>query len=273
MFGIGNEINASTLAGLAWQPEAAPLRDGLATAADRTSVADGVSRMLAAADRAGAGLGRETGGRELVASEDSVTAGGVRDAYDLQLYRNPDGTYVLELDMSIDFNFVDGEDGLNWTADEKQQFIEDYKHVVLESWDGHTITTDDGQEVELSINLDINEQRSGLFGGMLERLDGQENWSVDIIRIEEGGFSQSYVIPSQNKGVFDSEDVRPVNKGASDPQVGAAHEFGHMIGLPDEYNGSAGPEAAKDTDSLMHTGMDVRERHLDLLETWIEDLN
>ena len=43
-----------------------------------------------------------------------------------------------------------------------------------------------------------------------------------------------------------------------------------MIGLPDEYNGRAGPEAAKDTDSIMHTGADVRERHLDLLESWAE---
>ena len=269
MLGIGNDLNASTLSGLGWQPEALPVRDGLASATDRTSVAGGVSRMLAAVPHFDAGTpGGPALERELVASEDSVTAGGVRDAYDLQLYRNADGTYTLELDMAIDFNFVDGENGLDWTPEEKQQFIEDYERVVLESWDGHTITTDDGQEVELSINLDINEKRDGFAGGFLERLDGQENWSVDILRIEEGGFSQSYVVPSRNTGVFDSEDVNPVHKGASDPQVGAAHEFGHMIGLPDEYNG--GPNI-DDTDSLMHTGMDVRERHLDLLETWVED--
>lgn len=265
MLGIGNDLNASTLAGLAPQQEVAAVRDSLASATDRTSVADGVARMLSAAGQAASVPGRDAGERTLLASEDSVTAGGVRDAYDLQLYREADGSLTLDMDMAIDFNFLDGERGLDWNAQDKQGFIEDFERVVLESWDGHTITTDDGQEVKLSIDLDINEL--GTAGA------GEGNWTVDIIRIEEGGFSQSYVIPSQNTGVFDSEDVNPVNKGASDPQVGAAHEFGHMIGLPDEYNGRAGPEAANDTDSLMHTGMDVRERHMDLFESWVEALN
>lgn len=37
--------------------------------------------------------------RTLVASEDSVQAGGVRDAYDMQLYQETDGSYTLELNM------------------------------------------------------------------------------------------------------------------------------------------------------------------------------
>src|SRR5690606_13076526 len=91
MLGIGNDLNASTLSSLAWQPDAAPVRDGLATAADRTSVAGGVARMLEAANQAAAVPGRDGGERTLLASEDSVTAGGVRDAYDLQLFREADG--------------------------------------------------------------------------------------------------------------------------------------------------------------------------------------
>ncbi|WP_242111767.1 hypothetical protein [Luteimonas aquatica] len=242
-------------------------------AAARAPVADGVSRMLAAvpAKRPDDGGGAPSGERELVASEDSVTAGGVRDAYDMQLYREADGTYTLELDMKIEFNFQEGPDGQTWTEQDKQQFIADYKQAIENAWSGHTITTDDGQQVTLDVNLDVGEAPGGFFGGLKDAVDGSENWNIDVVKIDEGGFNQSYVVPSQNTGRFDSEDVNPVNKGASDPQVGAAHEFGHMIGLPDEYNGNGGPDAAKDTDSIMHTGMDVRERHLDILETWVED--
>ena len=42
------------------------------------------------------------------------------------------------------------------------------------------------------------------------------------LEINDGEFNQSYVIPSQNTGVFDSGDVKPVEKGATDPQYAAA---------------------------------------------------
>ena len=253
-----------------WSPPT-DLPATLPTAAERAPVADAVARMLGAVP--GASGPTASGERELVASEDSVTAGGVRDAYDMQLYREPDGTYTLELDMKVEFDFTDGPDGQTWTAQEKQQFIDDYRSAVESSWSGHAITSDTGQQVTLDVNLDVVEKPDGFFGGVRDLVDGSENWSIEVVKIDAGGFSQSYVVPSQNTGRFDSEDVNPVNKGASDPQVGAAHEFGHMIGLPDEYNGNGGPDAQRDTDSVMHTGMDVRERHMDIVETWVNANN
>lgn len=247
-----------------WSPPAqAPA--ALPTAADRAPVADGVARMLRAVPDTGPSSPITPGERELVASEDSVTAGGVRDAYGMELYREADGTYTLELDMKIAFDFTKGPDGQTWTPQEKQAFIDDYKSAIEQTWSGHVISSDTGQRVTLDVNLDVVE-------GTQDAVDG-ENWSIEVVKIDAGGFNQSYVVPSQNTGRFDSEDVNPVDKGASDPQVGAAHEFGHMIGLPDEYNGNGGPDAQNDTDSVMHTGMDVRDRHLDIVENWVNANN
>lgn len=249
------------------QPLAYAQAEPPATGSLRAPVADGVARMLTAArpipDDGGGG-----GGRERVASEDSVTAGSHRDAYDLQLYREPDGSYTLELEMKIEFNFKDGENGLTWTPEEKQKFIEDYKQAIEDAWSGRTITTDDGQQVTLDVNLDVSEQPGGFWGGIKDAVDPSENWNIEVVKADK--FTQSSVTVGANTGNFDSLDVNPVPKGASDDQVGAAHEFGHMIGLPDEYNGNGGEDAAKDTDSVMNAGMDVRERHLDAMESWAE---
>lgn len=231
-------------------------------AAARAPVSAGVARMLEAANDPVAAAAPPPE-RTLVASEDSVQAGGVRDAYDLRMYREPDGSHTLELDMKVGMSFVEGPQGQQWTAAAQEQFKRDFADVVEGAWSGHAFSSDSGQQVTLEVNLDIVDSAA----------DDGANWNVEVVKINDGEFNQSYVIPSRNTGVFDSGDVQPVEKGATDPQYAAAHEFGHMIGLPDEYNGRGGPEAQKDTDSIMHTGMDVRDRHMDLVESWVNANN
>ena len=256
---VDSSASASATQSLQPQYDTTP---SLPTAADRAPVSGGVGRMLDAANENAQSTAVPTE-RTLVTSEDSVQAGGVRDAYDMQLYQETDGSYTLELNMKVGMDFVEGPQGQQWTPDAQEQFKQDFAKVIEGSWSGHQFTSDTGQQITLDVNLDIVDSAT----------DSTANWNVDIVKINDGEFNQSYVIPSQNTGVFDSGDVKPVEKGATDPQYAAAHEFGHMIGLPDEYNGRGGPEAQKDTDSIMHTGMDVRERHLDIVEGWVNANN
>ena len=254
------DSSASAYATQATQPLYSP--PTVSDAAQRAPVSAGVARMLDAANDPAGGAAPPSE-RTLVASEDSVQAGGVRDAYDMRMYQETDGSFTLEMNMKVGMSFVEGPKGQQWTAADQEQFKRDFASVVEGSWSGHTFTSDTGQQVTLDVNLDIVDSAA----------DDGANWNVEIVKINDGEFNQSYVIPSQNTGVFDSGDVKPVEKGATDPQYAAAHEFGHMIGLPDEYNGRGGPEAQKDTDSIMHTGMDVRDRHLDIVESWVNANN
>jgi len=216
------------------------------------------------------GIGDEGGGsapqadeRKLVQSDNAITADplGVKDAYDLQLYREPSGDYTLEVHMGVDFNFNQGTDpagnALQWTEQEKQAFMADYQKSVEEVWDGRAIrTAPDGGEVKLDIKLDTRETMTG------------ENWNIDVVRAAPGQFVRSYMSPSTNSASLDSNDVIGVNKGAGDGilQSGAAHEFGHMLGLDDEYTGGAHVD---DLDSIMNAGSTVESRHLQNFSDWV----
>ena len=84
-------LSHAALEAASWRP------DAMSTYLQRAPVADGVDRMLetvrTAVDAGAAGVGKASapGGRELVATEDSVDVGGHRDAYELRLYREADG--------------------------------------------------------------------------------------------------------------------------------------------------------------------------------------
>jgi len=59
-----------------------------------------------------------------------------------------------------------------------------------------------------------------------------------------------------------------VPKGGGQMQRGAVHEFGHMLGLDDEYP-AASPYTA-DKPAVMNSGEQVRPRYDDTLLPWTE---
>ena len=54
-------------------------------------------------------------------------------------------------------------------------------------------------------------------------------------------------------------------------QRAAAHEFGHMLGIKDEYNGVAGEQYKNDYNSIMNSGESLRNRHFSNIQSWINN--
>ena len=81
----------------------------------------------------------------------------------------------------------------------------------------------------------------------VEVLEAEKDWHfrLDVTRIPKGAWSGSSVstyqgsTTEQNFATLDSEDLKPSDKGGSEGQYGAVHEFGHMVGLGDEYGKDA----------------------------------
>ena len=135
------------------------------------------------------------GQTRLVASEDSVTAGGVATLRPQPVpgaRRHPH----LELGHEGGVQLTTATTGCNGPLT-KGQFIDDYDAAYRQRVGGHTVTTDDGQQVTLSVDLELVEAPAGL-GGVRDMVRGSENWSIDVKRIPAGDFSQSYVTPSLN---------------------------------------------------------------------------
>ncbi len=56
------------------------------------------------------------------------------------------------------------------------------------------------------------------------------------MKLRKDEWAQSFVTSSLRTGNFDTNDFDYVKKSASTYERSAVHEFGHMLGLNDEYN-------------------------------------
>lgn len=97
---------------------------------------------------------------------------------------------------------------------------------------------------------------------------GRGHWTVTVRKLVPGGSYRSNVTFASRTIELDSEDLKAhgVANAAGKNTTGfrtAPHEFGHTIGVDDEYN--AGSVNLADTQSVMNIGRQLRSRHAQLI--------
>jgi len=163
----------------------------------------------------------------------------------------------LEIKVRIKFNFIDGSatdfplakaNHLKWTASEKKSWQKRFITLVEGRWGGKYLFRNTDAELKgIYAYVDVE----------VEASDKDFHFDTTVTKIPKGEKKTSSVTPpaagaSSSTANFDSEDFKFNKKssGIKQSQQAATHEFGHMMGLGDEYGAGAVAHAALVKDAL-----------------------
>lgn len=138
-----------------------------------------------------------------------------------------------------------------WTEEEKQAWKDNFTQSVETTWSGQHQFQCLESDPELNTEVTWQDLQPGVSVSMIHD-DANPHFNLTIHKIPSGAFARSSVsrprrddngdVAQAGVVTLDSEDMRPTRKKTSPDgmkQRGAVHEFGHMIGLQDEYTSSA----------------------------------
>lgn len=190
-------------------------------------------------------------GETEVASEKDFRSGvigvnGVNDAFDIYLASLKSGDYKLIIFMKVQFFFEEGNGG-SWTNTEKVDFVNKWKSAIKQRWSGRTLKNlKSGKKITVDFRFETQ-----IDGWMLD------HWEISVEKVKS--FAVSSVNPISGNVNLDSLDLKLIRKKGGAYQRGVVHEFGHMLGLRDEYFKSSPHQ--KDYKSVMNGGEVVFSRH------------
>jgi len=200
---------------------------------------------------------------QLISHQDNIRAGsvipgGVRKAYNLYLVKNSIGNYILIVFMKVQFFFKNG-DMKEWSDSEKNIYVQQWVSSIRNSWGNNRVikTLPDGKTVKIDFRF-----KTQIGGFMLD------HWGITVTKIPAGTFKQSSVGLKSKRVTLDSEDISYVNKGFGQKQRGAVHEFGHMLGLNDEYQDSS--NYSTQYSSVMNRGEMINLRQDSFYIKWLD---
>jgi len=139
---------------------------------------------------------------------------------------------------------------------------------VRKIWDGHVLKTLQNKKT-IKLKLDYLFQIEGFM---------LDHWEITVKKVPAGTVFRSYVHPGKKDVMLTQNDngvtIRKVRKAGSYKQITSAHEFGHMIGLDDEYGplfGGSKGKHSNDYNSVMNIGSKVKQRHIGQLRIWLNN--
>lgn len=194
----------------------------------------------------------------------------VNDAYNLTLYMQKDSTTrgVLIVHMNLQFYFKKGKsktgERLVWKEKEKKKYVKDYVAAVQDVWtEAFRLRTDSRvlQLRQIEVQFEFKTQIEGVWIF--------DHWELEVTKVEK--LTTSSVAVGEGNVKLDSDDPYYTYKPK---QRAAAHEFGHMMGLRDEYLNDDGepeqnPHWTKDDTSIMSLGEVPRPRHYTPFAEWL----
>lgn len=136
-------------------------------------------------------------------------------------------------------------------------FVSQWTTAVKSAWGNRTLKTlKSGKKVTIDFRF-----RTQVEGWMMD------HWEVTVTKVPK--FARSSVNPVTGNVALDSLDLVMTPKSGNSFQRGVVHEFGHMLGLADEYH--RGHPHAMDYRSVMNSGEHVLSRHDMPYMRWLED--
>ncbi|OEK08199.1 hypothetical protein A8C32_01675 [Flavivirga aquatica] len=170
------------------------------------------------------------------------------NAYNLYFTQNDSSkNYTLIIYMDIQFIFISSKDE-EWSTYEKTTFIDQFKEDMQVVWGGKLIKTLE------DVSLVYNEVR---FNTGEEGHSVNKHWEIKVRKTEKGKVSISYINPTTGDVQLDSDDFIPIYKGHFPVQRIMVDEFGHILGLNDEYKQGLFVE---DYLSIINTGEPLKDR-------------
>ena len=185
--------------------------------------------------------------------------------YDLILKQDENSNCTLIVFMRLQFYFLDNGE-FKWNDAEKKQFIYDWKNNVRDVWEDKYILKAPKESCVCPFGIHVKLSFETQIDGYM-----YDHWEISVKKTNT--FEQSRVHMRNDEASLDSQDLTYVPKDdVPNYQRGAIHEFGHMLGLLDEYPTRRSLiQFANDKASVMNHGESVRIRHYYYFQEWINN--